>query len=293
MARKVLSDTQGRVKAGVLPAMEILNAEFGVATREKELIDAEKALADQVDTVSFLLQINGSVDLTPVDVPSKDSYQADEASEVELALLSRPELKDLKISLKSAELQARVADNRVKPDLSFSANAAFTGLAKDNNRNLERVASGDYPVWSLGFTFDYPLGNSAAENEAVKSRLKVEQIRTQLRSLSDSVTNEVRSALRGVAANYKQLEVADRGRAFAEERLKSFSKRSEVGLATIKDVLDVENDLVTAKNNQIRALVDYNNAITKLWQNTGQLLDKQSIRIDEKQGDALYKEASR
>jgi len=37
LARRVLSDTQARVKAGVLPAMETLNAEFGVSGREKEI----------------------------------------------------------------------------------------------------------------------------------------------------------------------------------------------------------------------------------------------------------------
>jgi outer membrane protein len=44
LAQKILEDTKGRVRAGVLPAMEVLNADFGVATREKELIDAEKLL---------------------------------------------------------------------------------------------------------------------------------------------------------------------------------------------------------------------------------------------------------
>jgi hypothetical protein len=34
---------------------------------------------------------------------------------------------------------------------------------------------------------------------------------------------------------------------------KAFARKAEVGLATNKDVLDVENDLATAKNNQIKA----------------------------------------
>jgi outer membrane protein len=45
LARKVLTETQARVKAGVMPAMETLNAEFGVAVVKKDLIDAERAAA--------------------------------------------------------------------------------------------------------------------------------------------------------------------------------------------------------------------------------------------------------
>ena len=62
LARRVLSETQARVKAGVMPAMEILNAEFGVASREKELIDAERAVQDQVDLLVQLLQFFGRRD---------------------------------------------------------------------------------------------------------------------------------------------------------------------------------------------------------------------------------------
>jgi outer membrane protein TolC len=70
-------------------------------------------------------------------------------------------------------------------------------------------------------------------------------------------------------------------------------RKNQVGLATMKDVLDVENDLVAAKNNQISALVSYNNAITALWLSTGELLERQGIRLDESEVDRLYKTSLR
>ena len=62
-----------------------------------------------------------------------------------------------------------------------------------------------------------------------------------------------------------------------------------MGLATNKDVLDVENDLVAARNNEITAVVNYDNAITHLWQVTGELLERQGIRVVEGDADKLYK----
>ena len=53
----------------------------------------------------------------------------------------------------------------------------------------------------------------------------------------------------------------------------------------------MENDLVTAKGNQIQALVDYNNAITGLWHVTGELLERQGIRLSAGQADSLYQGA--
>jgi outer membrane protein TolC len=142
----------------------------------------------------------------------------------------------------------------------------------------------------VGLVFSYPLGNKAAKNEYVKSRLKGEQTRLQVRSLEESIANEVRAALRGIHSGFKQIEVTDRGAEFADQRLHSFIRRHEVGLATTKEVLDVETDLADAKNNQIAALVSYADAFTRLWLVTGELTERQGIFVDETEADQLYKD---
>jgi outer membrane protein TolC len=139
--------------------------------------------------------------------------------------------------------------------------------------------------------FTYPLGNGTAENEYRKSRLKTEQTALQIRSLEEGAANEVRATIRAITAGFKQMEVADRGRTFAEERLRAFIRKNEVGLATTKDVLDVENDLATSKSNQIKAVVDYANALTLYWQKTGELLEREGVRIVEGDADKLYSSA--
>lgn len=288
LAEKILSDTEARVRAGVLPAMEILNAQFGVASRQKELIDAERALKDQIDSLRQLLQLQDAADIIPADTPFRDGYPVDESREIERALATRPDLRQQRVTLKTSELQSRVARNLSSPDLSFTASSAFTGLNRNYNRDLEQVGSGRYPVWSVGLQLNYPLGNDAAKNDYIRSKLRVAQSQTQVRSLEETVTYDVRTAARGVSSGYVQLEVTARGRAYAEERLQAFIKRNQVGLATTRDVLDVENELVTAKGNQIRAVADYNNAITALWKATGEILEREGITISEQDADALY-----
>lgn len=290
LARRVLQETQARVKAGVMPAMETLNAEFGMASREKELIDAERVLRDQIDVVVQLLQLQPGTTLETVEVPSRGRYEVAEQAEITRALAHRPELKELKRGLELLELQTRVAGNRTRPDLLLSASASSAGLGTTYPQDIDRLSSTKYPTWGVGLTFSYPLGNRAAENEYRKNRLKVEQKGLEIRNTEELIANEVRSAVRAVEANFKQLDVADRGRAFAEERLRAWARKAEVGLATTKDVLDVENDLAAAKNNQIKAQVSYVNAITQLWKATGQILEKEQIRLNLPDPDQLYAE---
>ena len=287
LASKILSETKARVSAGVLPAMEILNAEFGLTSREKDLIDAEKAVSDQVDLLHLLLQIPGNGDLLTLDQPRSKQYHPSEDEALKRAM-SRPAIKEQKRNLEINELQTRVFNNRIKPDLSINASANLTGLDRTYSRDLEKIGSVDTPAWSIGLLFSYPIGNNAAENDYRKSRLKSEQIAVQIRSLEESAANDVKSAIRNITSSYKQIDVADRGRAFAEERLRAFIRKNEVGLATTKDVLDVENDLATAKNNQITAVVNYDNAITRLWLVTGELLEQEGVRMVEGDADKLY-----
>jgi outer membrane protein TolC len=283
LSRKILSEVQARFKAGVLPAMEILNAEFGVASREKELNDAEKLVQDQLDVVRVLLQVPPGVDIVTVDAPQIDGLEVDEAEQIRRAL-NRPGILEQKKSLEIAQLQARINHNRILPDLSVNATTFLTSLDADYLGDVKGT-----PTWSVGLNLSYPFGNGAALNDYRKTVLKVDQLALQITSLEESAANEVRAAIRAMNVSRKQIEVTDRGRAFAEDRLRAFAKKSEVGMATTKDVLDAEKDLREAKNNRIQAAADYTNAITRLWTVTGDLIEKAGIKIVEDAAEALYR----
>lgn len=291
LADRILEETRGRVRAGVLPAMEILNAEFSSATREKEVIDAERAVRDQMDVLRLSLQLDSGRDIVIVDEPVRESYPVIEEEALAAALRNRPELAAQRVTVKIDELQQRVAKNRTLPDLTVDATLGLGGFDPRLGGVLERTVKAEDPSWGIGLQLSYPLGNRAARNEYIRTRLAVEQAQTQLQSLEAGITNEVKAAIRLLASSYKQLEVTSRGRAYAEDRLRAFQKRNAAGLATTKDVFDVENDLVTAKGNQIQALVDYNNAITQLWRVTGEILDRQGVKVSESQANTLFEQA--
>ncbi len=288
LSETILTNTRAQVKAGVLPAMEIINAEFGVATQQKALIDAERAVKDQVDSLRVLLQLQDTTEIIPTDAPYKDQYLVDDAKAIQLALATRPDLRQQRVTLKTSELQSRVARNQTLPQLDFNGSAAFTGLASDYRRDLERVGSGRYPVWGAGLKLTYPIGNDAAKNDYIKSKILVEQNKTQLKSLEDSIGRDVRIAARAVRSGYLQLDVTARGRSYAEEVLNAYIKKQKVGLATTKDVLDELNNLVTAQGNEIQAVTDYNNAIVTLWKTTGELLEREGITLGPKEAESLY-----
>ena len=288
LAQKILDETRARVKAGVLPAMEILNAEFNVSTREKEVIDAERALSDKRDLLRTLIQTAETGLIDPVDAPLTASVALSEQEAVAAALQNRPELLQLRDNLKNAELQERVARTQTRPDLSLVASGGVVGIDHNYGTQWETLGRVDYPTWQVGFTFSYPLGNTVAENDYIRTRLQAEQLRTQIRSQEESIANEVRTAIRAVQSGYKQLDVTNRGAAYAEEVLNAYIKKAAVGLATTKDVFDVQTNLVTAKGAQISARAGYDAALTQYWKAIGELIVREGITINGAEADALY-----
>jgi outer membrane protein TolC len=246
-------------------------------------------VADQLDVLRLLLQLEAGVEIFPAEAPSHEVPEILEEEALRRAL-QRPDLLELKQNLELAEFQTRIYQNKLKPDLSLKTSLGVDALDRDRNYDPVGIGKLDNIGWSVGFVFSYPLGNRAAENEYVKSRLKSEQVRLRIRSLEEGIANEVRTALRGIHSGFKQIEVADRGTEFADRRLHSFIRKHEVGLATTKEVLDVETDLADARNNRIAALVSYADALTRLWLVTGELTDRQGISVDETEADQLYKD---
>ena len=291
LARKILAETKSKVEAGVLPAMEILNAEYGVAAREKELLAAEQQVHDQSDHLRLLLQFDGPGELVPTDTPRRDLVSEPSQEAIDRAM-TRPDILERQQELKIGKLQAKFLGNQTRPDLSLSASNSLAGQHQRLTRDLENLGGANYPTWSVWLNLTYPLGNEAAENAYRKGLLKNEQTAIQIKALRQTAANQVGNALRAVDTEYKQIEVTKRGRAYAESRLQAFIRKNEVGLATTKDVLDVENDLAAAKSAQIAALTDYDNAVTTLWQATGELLDRAGIHLDSHKPDQLYQETT-
>jgi outer membrane protein TolC len=68
-------------------------------------------------------------------------------------------------------------------------------------------------------------------------------------------------------------------RELAAKRLEAEMKKLGVGLTTNYFVLQYQEQLATARSNEIRALVDYNVSLARLDKATGKTLESRNIAI--------------
>jgi len=278
LAREVQSQNDARVSAGVLASYQLQDSMLGVLQAQKNLLDAERAEKDAADQLRTTLHLPaGTVIATspPPSVPSEVS----EPDALRTAMLRRPDIVKARVAVRTAEFNEKISRNLALPSLALQGSSGITGLDKDYGDAFGDMGSAKYPNWSVGLSFSVPIGNNSARADVAANRLIASQARTQLAATEEAATLEVRTALRALASAKEQIGVTEQGVTAAEALMNSYLKRQHLGLATTKDVLDVSASLTLARQNYTAARADYQYAFTNLWKATGELLDREGIRL--------------
>jgi outer membrane protein TolC len=119
----------------------------------------------------------------------------------------------------------------------------------------------DYPTWTVGMAFSYPLGKSVAEANLARARIERDQASARLRSLEIAAVRQIRDAAWRVEQNQQRIETTRLGRELAEQRLDAEQKRFEVGMSTSFLVIQAQRDLAVARNAELQAMLDYQLAV--------------------------------
>jgi outer membrane protein TolC len=276
----LLKEIQKKASPGQLQRVEIANAEYAIAQRRKDLVDAERNLRDQEAQLRYLIGMEEKTPIIPVDSPSREEPPESQKQALATALESRADLKQLRLSLDSALLQERVARRQVLPDLSMTTSGGFSGIDGNLSNSYQQIGQGEGAWWSAGLQFTLPLGNSAAKNNYRQSRLRTEQLRNQVTSYEWQVNNSVESDMRSLISARLQLQTNDQSVKFAEARLSEYRNQRKSGTGTVQDVLNAENDLIAARDAQSNATETFAYAVALLWRDIGVLLDRLNIHVD-------------
>jgi outer membrane protein len=287
LAEQILSENQAKVNAGLLPPLDILEAEVALKSRQRELLDAEQAEAELRDRLAEQLDL-----ATPPEVIIANFFRSDlspaEGADLAYALTHRPDLRRAEAQFESQRLEATIAEERRRPALDLVANYGQKGLAADYGQSLDQSFQDDLQNWSVGLIFNYPLGNRQAVGEATRKKYLATSAQRDVERLREVVRRELRTALRQIRLGEVRLQVSNDGVTLAAEKLKNLLKRREVGLTTTRAVFEGETDLAQAQTDLADAEALYDGAITSYLRASGRLLDFERIRLVNDPSSAPY-----
>jgi|TARA_Y100001949_G_scaffold99738_1_gene84116 outer membrane protein TolC len=285
LAEESLRNNQVRVEVGTMAPIDIVEAQAEVARNEETVIVAESAIDEAEDGLRALIMDPVTpnfwdINLEPTDTPLLQTREIDIDAAVRNALSKRTDLSRIRKNLENVDVNIRYYKNQTLPDVNFQVNYSAQGvggtkLTRDSffgGNVTNRVTKGygsvlgdvftsDFPTWTFGFTVGYPIGTSTADVNLVRSRLQRRQAETQIKSTELQVAGEVRRVGREVNTNLKRVDATESARQLAEQRLDAEQKKFAVGMSTSFLVFQAQRDLAQARNNELGAILDYNQAI--------------------------------
>jgi outer membrane protein TolC len=304
-ARALLEQVKTQFEVGVVSKVEIAEAEAGVANREFELITAQNRYQTSMDNaIDLILGTNltpeSRIQIDPTDRPDEYvSYDIDVAQAFDIALKERPELALAQKDIERLEVNLKFAKNTRLPQLDIEGRYGHDGLSGHPRMKLvdnPNPPPAQIPVPSLGswsksfepFSNSYgirgiltiPLGNIEGRHSVSKAQLELRRANVAKRRVEQNIVLEVRKAARDITSAQEGIEAAERGRVAAQEQLRAERIRLEYGESTPFDVLQREEDLVTAEQQYIGAFQVYRDAVTGLDRAQGTILRNRNVNIE-------------
>jgi outer membrane protein len=285
LARESLRNTRARIEIGTTPPIDAIEAEAEVALREEAVIIGEAQIATAEDVLRALVYDPAAADfwtlrIEPADLPAVAPAAVDVEAAMRGALDRRSDLQQARKTLEAADVNVRFYRNQTLPDVTASFDYGLTGLGGtqfvrgagfpgpiigQSERSFGTVLgdlfSNDFPSWTASLTVSYPVGATPQEATLTRARLQYTQQQTQLRDAELQVAAQVREAGRQVLTNQRRVETTAVSRQLAERRLEAEQRKLAAGTSTSFFVFQAQRDLAQARNNELRAVIDYRRSV--------------------------------
>jgi outer membrane protein TolC len=306
LADAALTRAQKEVDLGATSPLEIYqpqanraNAQLGVSQAQYRLAQTEDALRRQMGADLDPKIRNLPIVLTATVEPPLTSTSIDTEEAVTAALRQRPDLKGVVQSLDVDDLSIRDATNRLRPDLSLTAQYGSSGLGGIFYPGTNLVNPGQpvvpivgglgdalggvfgfsNPVYGFGLTLRLPIKDrrtSADLSDAVNQK-RLDALRQ--RATEENIRLQVVTAISLIDSSKEGIRIATIARDLAQKRVDADQKRYELGATTLFFVLASQADFVSAESNLVTQIINYRRSEINLLQRTGQLLEERGIVV--------------
>jgi outer membrane protein TolC len=224
-----------------------------------------------------------SVNLRPTDRPVVTAQPISVEAAIDNALKNRTDLAVMRKQLENTDIDIKFSKNQTLPAVDLQARYGLTGIGGTQNQwaggldgeipfiestsqrsfsdVLRDVFGNEFRNWSLAVSVSYPIGTSTAESSLAQSRLQRQQGQIALRELEVSVVGQVRDAARQVSNSLQRVEATRNAVKFAQIRYDAEQKRVTAGLGSTFQLLNAQQALTNARQQENSAMIDYNRAL--------------------------------
>ena len=250
-------------KEGVGTGIDTLRANVELQNEKQRLIEAQADRERSLYALSRLLNLDPHQQVELADSLSFfDTPQPEVDGSIDAALASRQEWKSLQSQLQAAGLDKKAVWEERLPSVRYSGNWSQLGT----------TPSTIIPTYSYAGTVSVPLFTGGRiKAETARANLAILKLQQQQADLRNSIALDVKTSLINMNSARNEVQVANLGVQLAKEEVDQARDRFKAGVANNIEVIQAQDSLARANDNQIVALYRFNQARADYARSVGQM----------------------
>lgn len=268
--QKIADEMSARTEVDVTPGM-LDRAKSEVATRKANLIQAKHDVFRSQEGLLRLIYGSefhryGNQEVVTMTLPMPKSVPVRPEDKVETALQQRSEVHQAIREIKAATIRYEVAANEVLPALNLVLSGYVAGLEADDAIGTawgNQFTEGE-PGVGIGFDFEVPYRNRAAEAAAERQQITIKRMQAALQTAIADVAQDVRNQViernKYGAMLDDQQEAIQRARSMMKNaaiRRENLADGNQVADLYLESLLQIQNRLESAESAYLQSQVRY------------------------------------
>lgn len=268
--------------AGRLPGIQVDQAMQDELRARVSWVSAQKISAERLDNFKLTLGLPTdarleldrqllSAQVKPLGGGVHQLVQPP-SSLLQLALASRRDLRIERSRVADAQRKVRLAEDALRAEVTLFAAASDGAHRSVSSVELDNVKlnpdKGDY---SALLSIDLPFERTAERNALRNRLIDFEASQRGQQQLEDLVKYQVRSGWRGRQEAFELIQIQQQALKVAKRRVASTDLFLQAGRIQIRDLLEAQDDLVSAENSLLEAQVQYRIRAMELMRDVGSL----------------------
>jgi outer membrane protein TolC len=257
-AQASLKDAVALERAGVGTRFDVLRSQVNLANSQQDLTSAFSQQQIARRKLAPLLNLPQSVSITASDpVKLAGLWQQPLEQSIVLAYQNRPELQQTLADRNISEAQRKQALASLGPQVSLLGQYNLFDQFDDGTSVVD-----GYSVRLQASLNLYDGG--AAKARAAQSKTDIAINENRFSEQRNQIRFQVEQAYSTQASNLENVQTSNVALEQAKESLRLARLRFQAGVGTQTDVINALNDLTRSEGNRVKAILDYNRALTEL-----------------------------
>ena len=194
-------------------------------------------------------------------------------------LAQRPDLAQAKLDVERQGIVLKFDRNQLFPELDLQGTYGYNGAGREFSDAFGQYARANRPFYSYGATLSLPLDHTQTRNTLKSDKANLEQLLLRLKQLEQNVMVDIDNAVKQAESALESVDATKQARVYAEAALDAEQKKYAVGKSTTFTVLQLQNNLTSARSQEIRALANYAEALANLSQQEGDTIERHHLSL--------------